>query len=217
MKSLNHIILLGSPGAGKGTLARYLESYEGYQHFSTGEALRREVKEQSALGKNLAGIVGKGQLVSDDVMVEMIRNVLTRTTKSLLLDGFPRTLEQARRLESIIPIFLVIYLCISEQTALGRITGRQWCSACQRVYNVLSHRPKEVNICDHCGGALVKRQDDEETIVLERIKIFHRYNRDIIQFYKDRKTFMEIDGEGSIENIFQQVHQAIQLRHKQNV
>ena len=170
------IVLLGPPGAGKGTQGEKIVSAYGFVYVSTGEILREAVKEERALGKKAQHYMDQGQLVPDEIIVEIIKERLLEPDCQIgaLLDGFPRNLVQAEFLDEVLSankkrLDLVIFIHLDETELIGRLTGRRVCADCSMNYNLSFKPPKVRNICDHCGGDLYQRTDDTVDTVKERL------------------------------------------------
>ncbi len=194
------IILLGAPGSGKGTQAATIVKDFHVVHISTGDMFRENIKQQTPIGKKAKSYIDAGQLVPDEIVIDMLRERLQKPdcANGALLDGFPRTLTQAKALEAIIqghyqPI--VISLEVSDTTVLDRLTGRRSCPKCNAIYHVTFSPPKQEGICDTCGASLVIRSDDTEKTVQERLAVFHAQIGPLKEYYAQQGLLEEIDGE----------------------
>ena len=192
---MKNIIFIAPPAAGKGTQSDMLKNTYGYIHISTGDLLRAEIATGSALGLEVKSIIDKGNLVSDELIIDIINSKLTEIKgKPFILDGFPRTLNQAKVLDKIIDDnYEVIYLELSKEEAIKRIEGRLTCS-CGKSYNLNDEalKPKQEGICDNCGKKLVKRDDDNEETVRGRLKIYHDNSKEIIKYYEDKNILFTV-------------------------
>jgi adenylate kinase len=204
------VILLGAPGSGKGTQATKIVEKFDLVHISTGDILRHNVKNETPVGKKAKSFMDAGQLVPDEIVIEMLQNRLEEPDcqKGVLLDGFPRTLAQAEALENITKKaykVVVLSLEVSDQTVIVRLTGRRSCPKCNAIYHITFSPPKEEGVCDGCGETLVIRDDDTEKTVRERLAVFHSQTGPLKEFYKKRDLLTEIDGEatsgGGVESI----------------
>ncbi len=187
------IVLLGPPGAGKGTQAKVMASKLSLVHVSTGDLLRQNVKDQTALGTEAKGYMDKGLLVPDELVAKMLMDRINRpdTSAGFILDGYPRTLNQATSLEGMLAgkgmaIDLVLYLDTSDKVIIQRLTGRRVCSACNANYHVTNMPPKRENVCDTCSGSLYQRTDDNEQTVRKRLDVYKQEVASLIKYYETR-------------------------------
>jgi adenylate kinase len=208
-----NIILLAPPAAGKGTQAEILESTYNLNHISTGDLLRSASHEESEFGNKLKMIMESGNLVSDDIVLEVLNKYLEKTDNfNLLLDGFPRNLYQAEKLDEILKeknsqIDYVFLLNVSEDILLYRITGRRLCKSCGAIYNVGIDplKPKVDSICDRCGSTLIKRKDDNEETFKVRYQEYENQTKPLINYYQSKGNLYEIDSSISKEDTFRQI------------
>ncbi|HEA47289.1 hypothetical protein LCGC14_3063150 [marine sediment metagenome] len=190
------IILLGPPGAGKGTQSRTITKKLGIPHISTGEILRQASSQKTPLGLKAKDYMDQGHLVPDDLMIDLIKERIKREDckKGFLLDGFPRTIPQAEALEKISHIDKVIKLKIDNEVAIERLSGRRTCKDCGAMYHVIYISPKREGICDGCGGELIIREDDRKEAILERLEVYKEETRPLIKYYKKKGLLVIIDG-----------------------
>jgi len=207
MSSLN-IIFLGPPGAGKGTVAKNIVERFGVPHVSTGDMLRSAVSSGSELGNKVKAVLDAGQLVSDDLMIEIIKSRLSEKDceNGVLLDGYPRTVPQAQALEEIMKelnreITHVVLLDVSEEEVVSRISNRRVCPDCGRVYNLITLKPLVEGKCDVEGTEIIQREDDKEETVRNRYKLYLENTSPLIEYYKTGKKLFTIDGAQSIDNV----------------
>jgi len=195
------IILLGAPGAGKGTLAEGIKAKSAFVHVSTGDMLRAEVKAGSALGREAEGYMKSGALVPDALILKMIGTRMDAgpQTARYMFDGFPRTMEQAKGLEEIFAarngkIVKVFLFDVAREVVVDRIAGRRVCKQCGAVYHVRNIPPKKEGVCDQCGGVLYQRPDDNEQTVLNRLDVFQKQTASLIQHYAELGVLAKINA-----------------------
>ena len=201
------LILLGAPGAGKGTQGALLAKGLGIQQIATGDLLRDAVRRGTPLGQEAKRFMDAGELVPDDVILGLARDVLGAAEAGFVLDGFPRTLEQARGLDRIlaelgIALDAVVVLDVPTDILVKRISGRRTCPECKAVYNVFFEPPAEAGICDRCGAALVERPDDDASTVTRRLEVYQRQTEPLIAFYESSDTpVRKVDGRQDVEDV----------------
>lgn len=190
------IILLGPPGAGKGTQSRTITKKLGIPHISTGDILRQASSQKTPLGLKAKNYMDRGHLVPDDLMINLIKERIKKEDckKGFLLDGFPRTIPQAKALEKISHIDKVIKLRIESEVAVERLSGRRTCKDCGAMYHVIYISPKREGICDKCGGELIIREDDRKEAILERLEVYREETRPLIKYYEKKGLLVIIDG-----------------------
>lgn len=217
-----NLILLGPPGAGKGTCARMLADKKNFFHISTGDILREEVKKGTSLGQNVRNYMESGKLVADEVILDIIEQRLENWSggdKSFVLDGFPRTMAQAEGLESVLQkkhLFInqVILLDVPEGELIRRLSSRRVCGNCGANYNLISQPPKIPDVCDYCGGKLYQREDDREETVRNRLRIYQQEIQPLVDHYTNKGLLVRLDGEGTIDDVFQRLLTLLQLLKK---
>lgn len=195
------IVLMGPPGAGKGTQAALLAARLGLKHISTGEILREEVQRRTALGQAAKDYMNRGELVPDDLIIEMLKG---RLDGNFLLDGFPRTTKQAEALARIALIERVLNLRLSEEETVRRLSARRVCAECGRNYNLDSNPPRVPGVCDACGGRLIQRDDDTPEVIRRRYRVYEAQTAPLREFYRRRGLLVEVEGGGAIEEVFQE-------------
>ena len=183
-------IIFGPPGSGKGTYASRLQSNLGVDVIAMGDIFREIIKKGTALGKKVKGYVEKGLLVPDEVVIEVLKErlVKTETRKGFILDGFPRTLQQAKALDKITNVDVVIQLTVPDWIIIERLSTRRICKNCGEVYNIRYLKPKKEGICDKCGGTLYQRSDDTAEVIKERIKVYEQQTQPILHYYGEKKV-----------------------------
>ncbi|HHQ69531.1 MAG TPA: adenylate kinase [Halothiobacillaceae bacterium] len=202
------IVLLGAPGSGKGTQARQLVEHFGVVQISTGDLLRQAVADNTELGQKAKKAMDNGELVSDDIVLSMIKDRLQQpdTDNGVILDGFPRNLAQAKALEELMadikcPLDAAVLLDVPLDSLMQRLTGRLTCQDCGAVFNKYTNPPRKDGICDECGGKLIQRGDDNETTVRQRLETFTEQTEPLIDFYKKQNKLISIDGTQDIDTI----------------
>jgi adenylate kinase len=209
-------VLLGPPGAGKGTQAKQLSKRYGLVHIATGDIFRWNGQHGTELGKIAKGYMDKGELVPDDVVVRMVVETIEHVDGGFVLDGFPRTVPQALALEEHLekmerPLSAAIYFRIDEELAVKRISGRRTCSKCGTPYNVEFDPPRVEDLCDVCGGRLEQRVDDAEETVRRRFEVYEESTAPLVQFYEERGLLREIDADGDEREITERLVQTLDL------
>ena len=197
------IVLIGSAGSGKGTYAQLLSERYNLKHISIGDLLRNEVNKKSIIGLKIDETLKKGELVDDNIILDLLKDKLKN---NFVLDGFPRTIKQARELEKITKIDSVFYVTLKDETAIKRLTTRIQCEKCGAIYGNYK-KPLKDNICDICGSKLIKRYDDNEKSIKTRLKIFHKETKPLIEFYKKKKILIEINGNNTIDKVFSKIEE----------
>ncbi|HHY29354.1 MAG TPA: adenylate kinase [Syntrophaceticus sp.] len=211
------MLIMGPPGAGKGTQAARIASFCEIPHISTGDIFRTEIKESSELGKKIKSYLDTGKLVPDQVTVMVIKKRLLQPdcTRGFLLDGFPRTIPQAEALDSILKeieegrLDLVLNISVDPQVLLERLTGRRVCRKCGATYHLLYQAPERDGICDSCGGDLYQRSDDTAETVSNRLDVYRRQTMPLLEYYRQRGIVQEVDGELSIDQVFSEIEKVI--------
>lgn len=188
------IVMLGPPGSGKGTYASRLTSLLGIPHISTGDIVREEIRAQTEIGKIIKDYSDKGKLVPDEIIVNLlIRRLNEPDAKGgFILDGFPRTMRQAKSLEKISRVDLVINLNVPDDVIIQRLSNRLICKRCGSIYNRLTLKPKNDEICDICGGELYQREDDRPEVIQERLNVYRRTTEPLIEYYRKKGLLRDI-------------------------
>lgn len=207
-----NLILLGPPGAGKGTQAQMIVDRYHLPQISTGDILRAAVKEGTSLGKQAKTFMDRGQLVPDEVVIGIIDERLRASdcNAGFILDGFPRTTPQAEALQAILTkigksVDHVINIEVDPEELVRRLTGRRTCNNCGGIFHILFHPPQKEGVCDRCGGTLYQREDDREETIRTRLKEYQKQTAPLIQYYQNKKLLRPIQGVGGQNQIFEQI------------
>lgn len=211
------VIFLGPPGAGKGTQADILARHTGASKIATGDILREAVARGTELGRVAEGYMKRGELVPDEIMLGIVEETLKQLDDGFILDGFPRTLPQARGLDQTLEklglqLDAVILLSVPDEEIVRRLSARRICPNCKATYNLLTQPPKRDEICDQCGTPLVRRPDDEPETIRRRLEVYRAQTEPLIEYYREKGLLIEVDGVGSTEEIARRIQAVIQHR-----
>ncbi len=192
------VILLGMPGSGKGTQSKRLAEKYGFQHLATGDIFRAEIAQKTVIGVKAQDYLKNGKLVPDSIVIEMVAGKI-ETGGRYLLDGFPRTIEQAQGLAEMLQrvgsaVDLVVFLTLPKEEAIRRMASRRTCANCGEVYNVISRPPKADGVCDKCSGQVLQREDDTEATAAKRLMVFEDLTHPLVAYYKSEAEFKEVDA-----------------------
>ena len=204
------IVLLGPPGSGKGTQGEKLCSEFGYVKLSTGDMLREAVKNQTELGKKAKEYMDAGALVPNDLIIGLMKEKIKEANGKVILDGFPRTIEQADALSGQMEVDLALNLDVADEELVKRITMRRSCPDCGAVYHLLWNAPKVDGVCDKCGAKLYQRDDDTEATVLNRLKTYREKTLPLVEYYGKKGKLVTVEGVGSIDEIYEKVKKIVQ-------
>ena len=207
------LVLIGCPGAGKGTQAKKLSKYFNIAHISTGDLLREQMKQGTELGKKVSEIMNAGGLVSDEIVSAMLAERIKADDckNGYILDGYPRNVSQAEGLSAITgELDKVVCFNVDDAVIVDRMTGRRGCPKCGQMFHIKYNPPKAEGVCDSCGEALIQRKDDNEETVVNRLKVYHETTAPVIDFYKNKGILVEIEGTGDIEDIFKKTVAALE-------
>jgi adenylate kinase len=210
------LVLLGAPGAGKGTQAKKLIEKYGIPQISTGDLLRKAVADGTSLGKEAKAYMDKGELVPDSVVLGMVKERLDQpdAREGFILDGFPRNTAQAKALDEMLggmgmPLDGAISVDVPSGDLMKRLTGRRTCKQCGQMYNVYFNPPRKEGVCDNCGGELFQRDDDREETIRKRLEVYEAQTAPLAEYYKDKGILKSVDGTGSIEESFERMTAAV--------
>ncbi len=208
------IILLGAPGAGKGTQADSIKAKYAVAHISTGDMLRSNIKDGTELGKNAAAYMEAGKLVPDEVIIAMMEKRLVEddARKGCILDGFPRTIGQAQALDNMLPklqikLDAVVNLIIEDDVVVGRLTSRRVCRHCGEIYNAVLKPSAKEGVCDKRGGEVVQRDDDKEEVIRRRLSVFHEQTAPLIDYYAKQGILASVDAAGGRDAVLKMLEE----------
>jgi len=209
------LVFLGPPGVGKGTYAKILVRKYGIPHISTGDIFREEIARGTPLGRKVKEYVERGLLVPDEIVIEIVRQRLSREDcrRGFILDGFPRTIEQARALENIVSIDAAVHFYAPMEVVIDRISGRLVCPRCGAIYHVKYRPPKVPGICDVCGAKLVRRPDDRPEVARRRYEIYYKTMKPVIEYYRSKGLLIEVDASReSAEEVVEELERELRRR-----
>jgi adenylate kinase len=214
------LILLGAPGAGKGTYCKELKQRYNTPQISTGDMFRAAVKEGSEIGKLAKTYMDRGALVPDSIVVGIVWDRIRQADcrEGFILDGFPRTIDQADALVGLLygvgkTLSLVVNLDVDKDVLMKRLTGRRMCRSCDKGnFNIYTLKPKKDGVCDYCGGELYQRDDDKEEVILARLKVYESQTSPLIKYYRDRSQLVDLKLEGGIEDMLKRIYGMIDSR-----
>ncbi len=207
-----NIVLLGPPGAGKGTLAALLKTELNVPHISTGDIFRSNIKNGTELGKKVQGILASGGLVPDEVTIEMVRDRLKNddTASGYILDGFPRTIAQAEALDTMDEIDAVINFVLDDEEVVKRLSGRRLAPSTGKIYHIVTNPPKKEGFDDETGEPLIQRDDDKPEAIRHRLEVYRQETAPLIGYYKEKGNIIDIDASPSPETVLSAVLAALQ-------
>jgi len=192
------IVIFGPPGSGKGTYASLLKNRLGIPHISSGDLVREEIRKKTNLGKEIEKYSDAGKLVPNEVIAEILKKRLTQDlSRGFILEGYPRTIEQAKQLDNVAKIDVVINLNVPDRVIVERLSTRVQCKSCGSIYNERTLKPRIAGKCDKCGGELFKRADDQPNVILERLKIYKETSTPVIDYYRVRKLLRDITNDNT--------------------
>ncbi|MHA1632124.1 MAG: adenylate kinase [Candidatus Freyarchaeota archaeon] len=211
------IVLLGPPGAGKGTQAFKISESFSIPHIATGDIFREAVKKGTGLGRKAREYMERGELVPDEIVNGIVRERISEPdcSNGFILDGYPRTLNQAKALDETLAemnrkIDLVLNISVSEDSVVKRLSNRRVCRRCGAIYHLITNPPKRGGVCDRCGGELYQREDDKEEVIRNRLSVYRKQTEPIIKYYEGRGLLTDIDGNKEIEGVWNQIKKAME-------
>ncbi|MEE8592773.1 MAG: adenylate kinase [Candidatus Bipolaricaulota bacterium] len=203
--ALTRVVLLGPPGAGKGTQAKQIIDKLCLVHLSTGDILRAEVSRETELGMRAKGFMDRGELVPDQLIIDMIRGRIEAAEAGFLLDGFPRTTAQAEALGEIATIDVVLNIALPREEVVRRLTGRRVCRGCDEIYNLTFNLAEGETTCAACGGELYQRDDDKTEVIANRYDVYEKSTAPLIEFYDKLGVMRTLDGSLGSERVFSEI------------
>jgi len=207
-----NLVFLGPPGAGKGTVAQKIADHYDIPHISTGDLFRGEIKAQSSLGKKVESILKSGELVPDDLTIDLVKNRLVKddARNGFIMDGFPRTTAQADKLLEITSIDYVINFIIPDESVIERLSGRRTCKNCGNMHHIQFMPPLKEGICDVCKGELLTRDDDRPEAISNRLQVYKNQTQPLIAYFQDKNLIKDIDAEPAPETVLERVKQVLE-------
>lgn len=210
------IILLGPPGAGKGTVGQRWAAEWGWQYIATGDLLREAVRRQTPLGLQAKAFMERGELVPDEVMDGIVEEALQGADRPLLLDGYPRTVAQAEALTDMArrlnwKVQKVVLLQVGDAELIDRLSARRVCPHCQAIYNLRSNPPKDDERCDRCGTALVHRDDDKPDVIEQRLTVYRKQTQPVVDYYRSQGLLTGMDASGLPEEVYKRLEKVMLL------
>lgn len=203
------IILMGAPGSGKGTQGDLIAGKYGFPKISSGDLLRQAVSDSTPMGREAEAVMKRGDLVSDEIVIEMIKNRIKNgdCQQGYILDGFPRTISQALALEKESPdeSEIVFDIHLDDQTVIARLSARRICTGCSHIFNLGQKFTDQRTVCEDCGGALIQRADDKPEVIKDRLKIYQKHRDKLVDFYKGKNVYKSIEGNAAREDIFEKI------------
>ncbi len=214
-----NLVFFGPPGSGKGTQAERLKTKFKLRHISTGDLLREAVARGTELGKRVESVLAEGRLVSDDIVLALMRDAISAVKgdsalRGWLLDGFPRTIGQAEGLDGILgeldqAIDAVVVLDVDRGTVVDRLSGRRTCTKCKAVFHVEANPPRTEGVCDRCGGELIQREDDRPETIRKRLDVYEAQTKPVLDFYRGRVTMHTVDGGKDVDEVTQAIERVL--------
>jgi adenylate kinase len=211
------LLIMGAPGAGKGTQADLIAKKRGFKKLSTGDVFRKHIREKTELGKKVSELIAGGELVDDKTTFDLVKAEIAEANgKAMILDGYPRNPNQARLLRDYmeaekVPFLGVLFLDVEEEVVVSRISNRRVCKGCGSTYHLEHKSPSSEGVCDQCGGEVYQRRDDAPENVKTRLQIYRRETEPLLNFYKDSDRLQRVDGGSSLEEVGQAIEASIKV------
>ena len=199
-----NVVLLGPPGVGKGTVAKKLSSNYKLPHISTGDVLRENISNQTELGLKAKEFVDSGKLVPDDIVADMVKSQIATATQGFFLDGYPRNVAQAETLKDFAQVNHVLNFSAPKKIIIERLSGRRTCKKCNAIYHIKNIPPKTENVCDTCGSTLYQRSDETPEVIEERLSVFEKETKPLMDFYSKEGLLHNIDASQEVDGILTQ-------------
>ena len=208
---MTNLIIFGPPGSGKGTISRNLSKINNISQISTGDLLRENVAKETEIGIKAKIYVDKGEYVPDQIATLLLERTLPEYKAGFILDGYPRTIQQTHSLKTMlekiqVQIDLVFNLNVSEAEIITRLSNRRVCNKCRSIYNLVSNPPKTNNTCDKCEGEIAQRADDHPDVILNRLKVYSKNSKPVLDFYRTENKLVDIDGLGDVDTVASRVN-----------
>jgi len=209
------IVMFGPPGSGKGTYASRMREKLNVPHISTGDLVREEIKYRTSVGRRIEDYSRRGEFVPDEIITELLRQRISQpdSTNGFILDGFPRTIPQAKALEKITSMDVVVNLDVPDEIIIDRLSTRLTCKKCGAIFNERTLKPKVAGVCDKCGGPLYKRDDDKPEVVQERLNVYRKQTKPLLDYYKERSLVENLsnrDADAPPEKIVEKIMELIE-------
>ena len=211
------VVIFGPPGSGKGTQAKRIADAYKIRQITTGDIFREHMKMETELGKKAKEYVNKGLLVPDEIINAIVADELRKDPykKGFMLDGYPRTMNQAVFMEKLkVKTDVVLNLAVPHEEIVRRLTNRRMCSSCQSIFNSIFNPPKKEGICNKCGGKLIQREDDKKDVITKRLKVYDKQTKEVLGFYKKKKVLVDIDGNQAADKVFEDIKQSLDNKFK---
>lgn len=213
------LLIFGPPGSGKGTQSKKISEFFKIPHISTGDIFRYHLSKNTKLGQKVKEYVKRGEYVPDELVNTIVKERISSSDcrKGFILDGYPRTLKQLEALDEMLKEFgedidAVVYLHVSEEEIIRRLSARRICPSCGTIYNLIHNPPKNNEICDSCGVKLIQREDDSPEVIRNRLRVYESSTKPMIDTYRKRGLVLDIDAEGSVDQVFERILTSIKLK-----